>query len=93
LSDPDSKPKPYRIEVSSDPAKYIKKLDKPTRERIKKQLDELALDPMKNSKHLVNSASRSCRVGDFRILFEIIEAERIILISAIGPRGQIYEKL
>lgn len=90
--EPEDKARPYTIQVASDPAKYIRKLDKPTRQRFKKQLDELAADPLNNSKHLTNSKSRSCRVGDYRMLLEIHEADRTVIVSAVGPRGQIYDK-
>jgi mRNA-degrading endonuclease RelE of RelBE toxin-antitoxin system len=40
------------------------------------------------SKPLRNSSKQTARVGDYRILF-VVESG-ILLVSFIGPRGQIY---
>lgn len=33
------------------------------------------------------------RVGDWRILYELREAEVVVLVLRIGPRGDVYERL
>jgi hypothetical protein len=47
-----------------------------------------------HSKPLTNVAGlRSARVGDDRIVFGVADDERIINVSAIGPRGAVYRDL
>ncbi len=84
---------PLKIRITSTPAKYLAKLDKPTRERINAKLDAIAKSPYdaQLSYPLVGQTKRSARVGGYRILFEIVENE--LVVSDIGPRGQIYKKL
>jgi mRNA interferase RelE/StbE len=70
--------------------KYIETLDQPTRKRIKNKITELCRDPtdIRLSKPLQGDHRRTARVGSYRILF-IIEGETL-LISEVGPRGEIY---
>jgi mRNA-degrading endonuclease RelE of RelBE toxin-antitoxin system len=81
------------IRITSTPAKYLASLDKPTRTRINAKLGEIAKSPYDTrlSYPLVGQTKRSSRVGGYRILFEIIANE--LIVSDIGPRGQIYKKL
>lgn len=82
-----------KISITSTPAKYLASLDKPTRARITAKLEEIAKSPYdpRLSYPLVGQTKRSSRVGGYRILFEIVENE--LIVSDIGPRGQIYKRL
>ena len=42
-----------------------------------------------NVTQLVGSSAKRLRVGDFRVIFE--ETADTITVTAIGPRGSIYE--
>lgn len=83
----------YKLALKREAAKYLSGLDKPTRTRIKRALESLTkyppegdIAPMKGMEGFFR-----LRVGSFRIIFKIIEEERLILIVAIGPRGDIYK--
>lgn len=78
------------IKFSDSPFKYLQSLDKPTRERIKKKLEEIAAAPFdpRLSKPLTESVKRSARVGSYRILFEIVGPT--LWVVRIAPRGQVY---
>jgi mRNA-degrading endonuclease RelE of RelBE toxin-antitoxin system len=80
------------IQFASDAAKYFQNLDKPTQKRIKDKVAELAKDPfdIRTSKPLRDSSKRSARIGSYRILFVV--KDKILLVSDIGRRGQIYRK-
>jgi mRNA-degrading endonuclease RelE of RelBE toxin-antitoxin system len=80
------------IQFGSDAAKYFRGLDRTTQKRIKDKITELAKEPfdIRTSKPLRDSTKRSARVGGYRILFVV--KENILLVSDIGPRGQIYRK-
>lgn len=79
--------------IASDALKYFKSLDKTTQRRIKDKIAELEQDSqnIRTSKPLRGSQKRSARVGSYRILF-LIEGD-VLLISDIGPRGQIYREI
>ena len=83
----------FKIRITSTPAKYLATLDKPTRARINAKLEEIAKSPYdaRLSYPLLGQTKRSSRVGGYRILFEIAQNE--LIVSHIGPRGQIYKQL
>lgn len=83
-----------RIKVSSTALQYIRSLDKPTRKRIGDKLNELARDPLsiRGSKPLSTVYRRTCRIGPYRILFEVLTDDKVLLVSDVGPRGQIYKR-
>lgn len=84
----------YKVELTREAASYLRRLDKPTQIRIRRRLHELAENPLDHSKPLTAvSGARSSRVGDYRILFEVYEGRLVVLIFAIGPRGQVYRRL
>jgi mRNA interferase RelE/StbE len=85
---------PYRIEVAKQARNYIEKLDKPSKERFRIRLDEISQDPWGESKQLVNinPPARSCRVGNWRIVFSIDDENRVIIIAKVMPRGQVYDR-
>ena len=80
------------VKLVGTPFKYLQSLDKPTKTRIKEKLEAIAKDPTNSnlSYPLTNSQKRSTRVGGYRILFQV--DEKTLVVSDIGPRGQIYRK-
>lgn len=83
---------PLNVKITSTPRKYFEALDRPTKDRIKDKLAEVANDPndTRFSKPLEGSTKRTARVGKYRILFEIDGPD--LIVADIGPRGQIYRK-
>ena len=64
----------YTPRLASAAAKYIKTLDRPTRERFEKKIREIARDPFDPtySKPLTGSNKRSSQIGGYRLLFLVI---------------------
>jgi mRNA interferase RelE/StbE len=82
---------PIEIFFHKRAAQELKKLDKPTKERIKKEINELAKNPEKG-KHLQYCNFRSLRIGDYRAIYEIKKQEQKIIILYIGHRKNVYEE-
>lgn len=78
-----------RIEFEKEAAKYISKMDKPTKQRIKKAIEKLPAGDVKKLQGY--SEEYRLRVGDLRILFSV--NEDIIIIKDVLPRGQVYKRL
>lgn len=81
------------VEYRKDAAKYLDSLDSPTRDRIKAKISDVASDPS-NPRHslpLVATEKRKARVGKYRIL--ILVLPKVLLITEIDSRGQIYRAL
>ena len=60
-----------------------------------RRIDQIAADPYgPHTKPLTNLAGRrAARVGDYRIVFTVDDDDKVVSISDIGPRGQIYRRL
>jgi mRNA interferase RelE/StbE len=57
--------------------------------RIMAKVERYAQTGAGNVTQLVGSDARRLRDGDFRVIF--VETETQILVTKIGPRGDIYE--
>jgi mRNA interferase RelE/StbE len=84
----------YRLLLKREAAKYLAGLDKPTRTKIKKALEGLIKNPPEGD--IAPMQGREglfrLRVGSYRLVFQVKEEEQIIIVAAIGPRGDIYKK-
>lgn len=82
------------IRYSKPAIKYIKSLDKSSKERLKKAFDKLKneppegdIKPLKGERNVYR-----LRVGNLRVLFTIDVENNILLVSKISPRGEVYKK-
>jgi len=81
----------YRIALYREAEKTLEGLDRTTARRIEAKIDELALDPFspRLSRQMETVKDRRySHVGDWRIIFRVIEADGILDIVAIKPRGK-----
>ncbi|MBI2939339.1 MAG: type II toxin-antitoxin system RelE/ParE family toxin [Chloroflexi bacterium] len=86
----------YTIRLARPAAKALERLDQSTEGRVRTRLRELADDPFdpRLSKPLVGvEGLRSSRIGGWRVLFTVNEAERAVYVVAIRPRGEAYRRL
>lgn len=64
-----------------------------SRERMHAQLALLEQGPCGGgAKPLRGRPDWSLRIGGFRVLFRVDEANRTIVVTSIGPRGDVYKK-
>ena len=87
----------YRVELSEKSVKELDKLerkDKHSYEIVVKHLQNLEQDPQHFGKPLTGSLSGlwSCRAGDLRIIYQIQEGTKAVLVFAIGRRENVYDK-
>lgn len=88
--------KNWRVELSKDALKYLKKLDKSTSKRILDSLAKLG----KTENPLLHKDVRPLagklkgfyrvRVGTFRMIFELDKIKKRIGVHVIAPRGNAY---
>jgi mRNA interferase RelE/StbE len=82
----------YKIEFSKSAEKELNEIDQKFIARILKKIKSLAVDPFSISKRLVARAGYRLRVGDYRVIFDIFEDEKLIFISKIAHRKDVYRK-
>lgn len=84
----------YKILLKREAAKYLASLDKTTRNRITKAIKGLTVIPPEGDIAPMKGIEGwfRIRVGSFWIIFRPDEEEQTILITTIGPRGDVYKK-
>jgi mRNA interferase RelE/StbE len=88
---------PWKVKLSSMAEKYYGRLTTQTRQRVKKELEELSNlgNPLEHQsvKHLTGDLKGffRLRVGKYRIVFAILEETRTIAVVNIAPRGEVYK--
>jgi mRNA interferase RelE/StbE len=86
----------WKIEVKPTAEKHYRKLNKKTRKRVKKALQELEQEGNPLLHHDVKALTGQLqgdyrlRVGDWRILFTPDKDKKIIYVYAVLPRGDAY---
>ena len=86
---------PYEVRLHRSASAYLSRLDRRTQERMRDRLRMLASDPFdaRYSKPLAGDPGRrSARIGGWRIIFTTEAESEIVLVSRIGPRGQVYRE-
>lgn len=83
------------VEYTATALRQLRKLDRATARRIVDYLDDVARldDPRSHGKALVGDRSGiwRYRVGDYRILCELVDAELLIVALEVGHRAAIYD--
>ncbi|MCC6627862.1 MAG: type II toxin-antitoxin system RelE/ParE family toxin [Chloroflexi bacterium] len=82
----------YELRIARQAEAAFGRCDRRLQERILARLAQIETDPFgPYTKPLVNaSGRRSARVGDWRIIFAVDVAARVVDVSVIGPRGRAY---
>jgi len=80
-----------KVVVGKKVTKYLESLDAVMKHRINKALKDLANNPPSGDiVKLQGKDGYRLRVGDYRILFDIIETE--VIAYKIATRGQVYKR-
>ena len=82
----------YRIEWKSSALKELKRLDKAAIPRIIGCVQSLATDPRPSGVRKLKGCERSfrVRVGNYRIVYEILDDALIVFIIRIRHRKDVY---
>jgi len=85
----------YRIRVLETAIRELARLDRPVGQRIVERirwlaanLEAIGLEPLTDDL----TGLYKLRVGDYRVLYEILHDEQTIVIHAIGHRRDVYRK-
>jgi len=85
----------YHIRVLEEASRELARLDKPVGRRIAERVNWLAANldsirPEALTGDLIGLYK--LRVGDYRVIYEVIRNEKTIVIHAVGHRREIYRK-
>ena len=82
----------YKIEWKSSALKELKRIDRSMIPRIIDTVESLATNPRPSGMRKLQGADRSyrIRVGDYRVIYEIINDNRLIQIIRVRHRKDVY---
>ena len=78
---------PCRVEVSQSAARELGKLPKEIRERIAGRIDRLRQNPRGSgaAKLAGTDDGYRVRIGDYRVLYQIRDSDKVVVVVKIGP--------
>lgn len=83
----------YRIEFRPAALRALKKLDKPIQKRIQGAIALLARQPRPpGAIALQGRPGLRIRVGDYRVIYTVHDAELVVVVINLGGRDKIYER-
>ena len=85
----------YKVDYAKSAIKNLKSLDRPVRQMILNWIERNLIDcsnPRQHGKALVGNHSGKWRyrVGDYRIIADILDDKIVILVLNVGHRKEVY---
>lgn len=82
----------YRIELSRQADRQLRKLPRAVQERLGRTIDALGLNPRPDGYLKLTGMEDTFRVreGDFRIIYQIRDQQLLVLVLALGHRRDVY---
>ena len=93
-----SSTEPFDVELAPAAARVFRKVETDARRRIRRALERLAVDVArpgriggKSVKTIqgVDDSFHRLRVGDYRVLYDVIVEDRVLLVLGIVHRGDL----
>lgn len=85
----------FRVEYTETALRQLRRLDRRVARRLVDYLDQIAAldNPRDRGKGLTGDRTGvwRYRVGDYRVLCELLDAELVVLALEVGHRGSIYD--
>ncbi|HEY8653586.1 MAG TPA: type II toxin-antitoxin system RelE/ParE family toxin [Dermatophilaceae bacterium] len=86
---------PYTVQYDPKALKELTKLEKPAARRILKAIDALSVDPRPSSARPLGGYPDlwRIRVGDYRVVYTVKDAELVVLALRVAHRSTVYRNL
>jgi mRNA interferase RelE/StbE len=87
----------WSVEIADTAERQLRKLDRPVRDRILNWLED-RIEGCKNPRHFGEALKGGhaglwrYRVGDYRILCNILDDRLVVLAIAVGHRREVYRR-
>jgi mRNA interferase RelE/StbE len=83
----------YSLKIKGSAAKALSKIAKTDRHRLIEAIDRLRSEPAAGGVLKGEfSGLRRLRVGNYRVVYEVVAKELIILVVRVGHRRDVYRK-
>lgn len=83
----------YEVKFSKGAKKQFRKLPLDVQERIQTKINDLAIEPRPNGVKKLQGDDNSyrLRVGDYRVIYEVVDNVLIVTVIKVGHRSEIYK--
>ncbi len=81
---------PFTIIWSESAVRQLGKLDRSVARRIFDRVSQLSLNPYRSVRRLSGVSAYRLRVGDFRVIVDIQQAQLRVLVLQVGHREAVY---
>ena len=82
----------YTVQFTPGARRALKRLETPIQRRVGAAIDDLAVNPRPSGvKKLADTENHwRIRVGEYRVIYQIFDRVLVIVIVAVGHRGDVY---
>jgi len=84
----------YSLQLTRDAQRFYEKADVPLVRRLNRCFDQLQQNPYDhpNVKKLTGTLSGyyRYRVGDWRVVYEVLEDKRVVIVLVVAHRSKVY---
>ena len=81
----------WDIDWSEKAVTEFSKIDKAQQQKIIDAVEECAEDPFRFTKRLKGIPLNSLRVGNYRVVMQLVRGKLLIYILSVGHRSNIYD--
>jgi len=86
--------KKYELKISKKVIKEMKKLPRDAQKQIMNRIKQLRTDPHRITEKIKGYTKYSkLRAGNYRVIMQILEKDKEILIVHVGHRSKVYEEI
>ena len=85
----------YSVELTSTAQRALRRIDRPVQRRLLDVIDALGADPRPAGATTLQGGDGllRVRVGDYRIVYAVEEAQLLVLVVTLGHRREVYRNL
>ncbi len=82
----------YRVEFSTAAARQVRKLPRPARDRVLDAIEGLGEDPRPHGSRKLAGEQTAwrIRIGDYRVIYDVFDAELVVSIVRAAHRRDVY---
>jgi len=84
--------KRFAVRIVASAGKELAGMPRMLRERIIEKFDEIRKDPRGMDSKRLDDATYRVRVGDYRIVYHVNDAEHTVLVTRIRHRREVYRR-
>ena len=81
----------FEVQYSEESLFQLRGLDVPVAKRIIRKIESARSDPHRFFVRLVGRTEYKLRVGDYRVIVDIDENRRVIVVRSLGHRKNVYK--